>query len=211
MTNRHQGDGRFEVVAGGLLCAAPCLLMIDIDARTQPSRRRLVPFAASAGASAADCDAADGGTPESRPTLFRAEAHLLKDVERRGVELLVPTAADPGLTTALLEDWHIHAAVLPDGPAASRAERSQIRLSHVARACRRRGHALSELAVIAMHPEDGAIMLEAGTAFALRGAGYDAETAADAVFPERHAGGLVFALQVVIERCRLRRRPAGRG
>ena len=69
--------------------------------------------------------------------------------------------------------------------------------SSLAALCRRHGCTLADAAVIATRPQDLPWLLEAHTALALEGAGYENETAADRVFPPRSAGGLVQAIRYV--------------
>lgn len=56
------------------------------------------------------------------------------------------------------------------------------------------GWGFDSVAVIATSPADRDMLLVAGTAFALKGAGYDALVAADRTFPAREASGLVQAV-----------------
>lgn len=64
-------------------------------------------------------------------------------------------------------------------------------LAELVAAC---GWGFDSVAVIATSPADRDILLAAGTAFALKGAGYDALAAADRTFPAREAGGLAQAV-----------------
>lgn len=59
------------------------------------------------------------------------------------------------------------------------------------------GWGFDSVAVIATSPADRDMLLAAGTAFALKGAGYDALAAADRTFPAREAGGLAQAVDAV--------------
>lgn len=59
------------------------------------------------------------------------------------------------------------------------------------------GWGFDSVAVIATSPADRDMLLAAGTAFALKGAGYDALVAADRTFPAREAGGLAQAVDAV--------------
>ena len=54
---------------------------------------------------------------------------------------------------------------------------------------------LNQAAVIATSPRGLPLLLEAGTALALRGAGYENEAAADMVFKPRSSGGLAAAIE----------------
>lgn len=63
--------------------------------------------------------------------------------------------------------------------------------------CRHQGCTIAETAVIATRPQDLPLVLEARRAFALAGAGYENEAAADRVFRTRAAGGLVQAIRYV--------------
>lgn len=66
--------------------------------------------------------------------------------------------------------------------------------------CQAHGCALSQTAVIATSPCGLPLLLDAGTALALRGAGYENEAAADVVFQPRSSGGLAAAIEYA---CRL--------
>ena len=59
------------------------------------------------------------------------------------------------------------------------------------------GWGFDSVAVIATSPADRDMLLAAGTAFALKGAGYDALVAADRTFPAREVGGLAQAVDAV--------------
>ena len=59
------------------------------------------------------------------------------------------------------------------------------------------GWGFDSVAVIATSPADRDMLLAAGTAFALKGAGYDALAAADRMFPAREDGGLAQAVDAV--------------
>lgn len=59
---------------------------------------------------------------------------------------------------------------------------------------RSRASSLARAAVIAQSPRDADLLMEAGWAAALRGSGYRACAAADAVFPPRGADGLAQAV-----------------
>lgn len=67
-------------------------------------------------------------------------------------------------------------------------------LAELVAAC---GWGFDSVAVIATSPADRDMLLAAGTAFALKGAGYDALVAADRTFPAREAGGLAQAVDAV--------------
>ena len=67
-------------------------------------------------------------------------------------------------------------------------------LAELVAAC---GWGFDSVAVIATSPADRDTLLAAGTAFALKGAGYDALVAADRTFPAREAGGLAQAVDAV--------------
>lgn len=67
-------------------------------------------------------------------------------------------------------------------------------LAELVAAC---GWGFDSVAVIATSPADRDMLLAAGTAFALKGAGYDALVAADRTFPAREAGGLAKAVDAV--------------
>lgn len=66
--------------------------------------------------------------------------------------------------------------------------------------CQAHGCALVQTAVIATSPCGLPLLLDAGTALALRGAGYENEAAADMVFKPRSSGGLAAAIEYA---CRL--------
>lgn len=59
------------------------------------------------------------------------------------------------------------------------------------------GWGFDSVAVVATSPADRDMLLAAGTAFALKGAGYDALVAADRMFPAREDGGLAQAVDAV--------------
>lgn len=59
------------------------------------------------------------------------------------------------------------------------------------------GWGFDSVAVIATSPADRDMLLAAGTAFVLKGTGYDALAAADRTFPAREAGGLAQAVAAV--------------
>lgn len=66
--------------------------------------------------------------------------------------------------------------------------------------CRAHDCALDQAAVIATSPCGLSLLLDAGIALALRGAGYENEAAADVVFKPRSCGGLAAAIEYA---CRL--------
>ena len=66
--------------------------------------------------------------------------------------------------------------------------------------CQEHGCALAQTAVIATSPCGLSLLLDAGTALTLRGAGYENEAAADVVFQPRSSGGLAAAIEYA---CRL--------
>ena len=66
--------------------------------------------------------------------------------------------------------------------------------------CQAHSCALDRTAVIATTPQGLPLLLEAGTALTLRGAGYENEAAADMVFKPRSSGGLAAAIEYA---CRL--------
>lgn len=67
-------------------------------------------------------------------------------------------------------------------------------LAELVAAC---GWGFDSVAVIATSPADRDMLLAAETAFALKGAGYDALAAADRMFPAREDGGLAQAVDAV--------------
>lgn len=66
--------------------------------------------------------------------------------------------------------------------------------------CQAHGCALDQAVVIATSQRGLPLLLEAGIALALRGAGYENEAAADVVFQPRSSGGLAAAIEYA---CRL--------
>ena len=89
----------------------------------------------------------------------------------------------------------------PDLPSRADADACLLRpaaranvLAELVAAC---GWGFDSVAVIATSPADRDMLLAAGTAFALKGAGYDALVAADRTFPAREAGGLAKAVDAV--------------
>lgn len=66
--------------------------------------------------------------------------------------------------------------------------------------CRQHGCAFDQTAVIATTQRGLPLLLEAAVALTLRGAGYENEAAADAVFQPRSSGGLAAAIEYM---CRL--------
>lgn len=66
--------------------------------------------------------------------------------------------------------------------------------------CQTHGCALAQAVVIATSQRGLPLLLEAGIALTLRGAGYENEAAADMVFKPRSSGGLAAAIEYV---CRL--------
>ena len=66
--------------------------------------------------------------------------------------------------------------------------------------CQAHSCSLKQAAVIATSQRGLPLLLEAGIALALRGAGYENEAAADMVFKPRSSGGLAAAIEYV---CRL--------
>ena len=66
--------------------------------------------------------------------------------------------------------------------------------------CQAHGCALNQTVVIATSPLGLQLLLNAGVALALRGAGYENEAAADMVFKPRSSGGLAAAIEYA---CRL--------
>ena len=66
--------------------------------------------------------------------------------------------------------------------------------------CQAHGFALAQAVVIATSQRGLPLLLEAGIALTLRGAGYENEAAADVVFQPRSSGGLAAAIEYA---CRL--------
>ena len=113
-------------------------------------------------------------TNSAPPKLVVVEAECLSPDERTAFTLLSSRVA-----TALLPD-----------PA--RGE--------LAAQCRTHGCALDQAVVIATSQRGLPLLLEAGIALCLRGAGYENEAAADVVFKPRSSGGLAAAIEYA---CRL--------
>lgn len=113
-------------------------------------------------------------TNSAPPKLVVVEAECLSPDERTAFTLLSSRVA-----TALLPD-----------PA--RGE--------LAAQCRTHGCALDQAVVIATSQRGLPLLLEAGIALCLRGAGYENEAAADMVFKPRSSGGLAAAIEYA---CRL--------
>lgn len=110
----------------------------------------------------------------AQPKLVVVEAECLSPDERTAFTLLSSRVA-----TALLPD-----------PAQG----------ELAAQCRMHGCALDQAVVIATSQRGLPLLLEAGITLALRGAGYENETAADMVFKPRSSGGLAAAIEYA---CRL--------
>ena len=72
--------------------------------------------------------------------------------------------------------------------------------TELASQCRTHGCTLDQAVVIATSQRGLPLLLEAGIALALRGAGYENEAAADMVFKPRSSGGLAAAIEYA---CRL--------
>lgn len=109
-----------------------------------------------------------------QPKLVIVEAENLSPDERTAFALLSSRVA-----TALLPD-----------PAQG----------ELAAQCRTHGCTLVQTAVIATSQRGLPLLLEAGVALCLRGAGYENEAAADVVFQPRSSGGLAAAIEYA---CRL--------
>ena len=110
----------------------------------------------------------------AQPKLVVVEAECLSPDERTAFALLSSRAA-----TALL-------------PGPMRGE--------LAAQCRTHGCTLDQAVVIATSQRGLPLLLEAGIALCLRGAGYENEAAADVVFQPRSSGGLAAAIEYA---CRL--------
>lgn len=113
-------------------------------------------------------------TGGAQPKLVVVEAECLSPDERTAFTLLSSRVA-----TALL-------------PYPTRGE--------LAAQCRMYGCVLDQAVVIATSQRGLPLLLEAGIALALRGAGYENEAAADMVFKPRSSGGLAAAIEYA---CRL--------
>lgn len=77
--------------------------------------------------------------------------------------------------------------------------RAEDRAAWLAHCCGELGVEFRNMAVVAIDPEDVGMMLEAGVAYALETAGYDACVVADRVLPSRARGGLVQAIDAVCD------------
>lgn len=113
-------------------------------------------------------------TDGAQPKLVIVEAECLSPDERTAFTLLSSRVA-----TALLPD-------------PTRGE--------LAAQCQSHGCVLDQAVVIATSQCGLPLLLEAGIALTLRGAGYENETAADVVFQPRSSGGLAAAIEYA---CRL--------
>ena len=183
-----QGGENGMASAGNDTEGAPCArhplraVVVDLDAAPFPGT--------STGGSGYQSGAA--------LVLYEDEAEGLRALERAGLLLVIVTAAPKEQAEQVVAAAGIHPLVLSDcadgtssgsvlGAAARRAEA----LAHkYVKGLANYG----ELCVVATHPIDRELMLEAGCALALRGAGAIACAGADAVFPPREEGGLVAAL-----------------
>lgn len=113
-------------------------------------------------------------TDDVQPKLVVVEAEYLSPDERTAFTLLSSRVA-----TALFPD-----------PAQG----------ELAAQCQMYGCTLDQTAVIATSQRGLPLLLEAGVALCLRGAGYENEAAADVVFQPRSSGGLAAAIEYA---CRL--------
>lgn len=113
-------------------------------------------------------------TDDVQPKLIIVEAECLSPDERTAFTLL-----SSRVTTALLPD-----------PAQG----------ELVAQCQMYGCTLDQAAVIATSQRGLPLLLEAGVALCLRGAGYENEAAADMVFKPRSSGGLAAAIEYA---CRL--------
>lgn len=151
----------------------------------------------------------------SRVELHSEEARLLSDIAEKGIRIAVLTAGEEREALQVLEASDVRASVLADVmprgrdrrlQASARADarsasceqgtlsQSVARAAAFAEQCELWGCRLGDAAVVASHPVDTDVMREAGIAFALTDAGYDACISADCVFSARSSGGLAAAL-----------------
>lgn len=126
------------------------------------------------------------------------EALAFAHAEAAGMGLVVVTAADAAREPYAIGLGAAAVTVLPDGPVENDLTRGQVRADRLVAFCREQGVPLRDVAVIACRPWDCPMLLEVGMAVALETAGYDACSAADAVFPARGEGGLAAAVEAVI-------------
>ena len=169
MGNLEKSDERYTVIRGGLKCL-PRLLVVDFDAAAVQDPLRLSPD----------------------------EAQALIHATRVGAELVVVTGGDERSTLSTFVNAGLTATVLSDGPVVNDLERARVRAEHLAALCCECGIRLRDVAVIASHPYDCPMLLEAGIAVAFETAGYDACVASDAVFPARDQSGLAAAIDAIV-------------
>lgn len=182
MESQGKSGERFTVVRGGMR-RPPRLLVVDFDASGVRDSLQFSPD----------------------------EARALTHAHTTGIELAVATGKDERLVLPMLADVGLTATVLLDGAVGNDFERGHARAEHLVALCRERGIPLRDAAAIAVHPYDCPMLLEAGTAFALESAGYDACAASDAVFPARDQGGLAAAVDAVMRlRCGYQRDASSR-
>lgn len=178
----HETDGGLTVLPGGR-SVRPRLLVVDVD-----DDAVLMPFSTGA---------ADG---DEVPALSPDEARAFSRAVAAGLKVAAVTAFQAESAYRALKGLPCDVTVLADGPldaTCSAAERGRLRLERLSSRCRELGILLRDAAVIATRPEDCSMMLETGTAFALETAGYDACSAADAIFPSRRRGGLAASIDAV--------------
>ena len=134
------------------------------------------------------------------PVVSEPEVRAFSRAQKAGLDLIFLTSAEEACVRRMLDARGLcAAAVISDAVMRVGAgERSRIRLDFLVACARQRSCTLREIAVIATHPKDCPMMLEAGVGFALKGAGDDAVRAADKVFPARRAGGLAAAVDAVV-------------
>lgn len=113
-------------------------------------------------------------TNNAKPKLVIVEAQNLSPDERTAFALL---------------SSRVDAVLIPDPTQ-----------GELAAQCQAHDCSLVQTAVIATSPCGLPLLLDAGTALALRGAGYENEAAADMVFKPRSSGGLAAAIEYA---CRL--------
>lgn len=132
-----------------------------------------------------------------RSALTRDERDALSRAHGRGLRIIVFTALDPGEADVAFKAIRSWATVIPArscarsaSPLSPRAARANV----LAECLASNGRGFGSAAVIATSPTDLGMLMTAGVAFALEGAGYDVLAVADRVFPAREAGGLVQAV-----------------
>lgn len=173
--------GLLRVLNGGRAYPRPRMLAIDLDVFAGPV-------------------VSGSETAHARMMLLEPETRALSNAQKAGLELVIVTSGEEAHVRRMLDARGLcAAAVISDAVMRAGArERSRICLDSLVACARQRSCTLREIAVIATHPKDCPMMLEAGVGFALRDAGDDAVRAADKVFPVRRVGGLAAAVDAVV-------------